>query len=200
MSFIHSRSPQLPLAGGFLPSFPGRHSFLSASWQLRSVASAWPQPGGWVPSSYSLSACAWSSVPPRGECLSISSALVFAADTQKTPLGLTLVACGLKLGVPQDCIHLHIFKAAAWGSGCQSAWISLLPEILLFRTQDDSRKTLNYRELLKIGCLNNCKSLRERGQGWRMRLISYMGPLLQDGEGAVYLKHGHQCRISKIEK
>lgn len=74
--------------------FLGHHCFLSPSWQLRSVASVWPQPGWCVPSSYSPSVCSWSPVSPRGEVLSISSALVFAADTQKTPLDLTLVACG----------------------------------------------------------------------------------------------------------
>lgn len=28
----------------------------------------------------------------------------------------------LMLVVPQECIHLHTFKAAAWGSGFQRAW------------------------------------------------------------------------------
>ena len=47
----------------------------------------------------------------------------FAAASQGTPLDHgALLATGLMLGgVPQDCVYLHIFKAAARRSGFQSA-------------------------------------------------------------------------------
>lgn len=123
-------------------------------------------------------------VSPGGKLFPVPGALIFAADFHKTPpdcpalVGSRAYACsptGLYIPVYFKRCYLRVWLPISLNLSSSSLghWQILAGPRLLGAIKK------------KISFLNNHKGLRddqELGLGWRIRLISYTSPLLQDWE------------------